>query len=72
MREDEEIVLIKITQEKKDLDEKINNLNNFVDTVKFNRLSKTMQLLLAKQLNCMREYSSILDARISELSKNLK
>jgi hypothetical protein len=62
-----ESLLQRIIDEKKELDDRINRLINFLITPeKFNALTPRNQKLLFDQEKAMREYSSILETRIKE------
>lgn len=54
----------RVVQEKKELDEKIEKLQAFLKTEKFNDIDIDEQERLDDQLDVMQEYSTILLARI--------
>lgn len=53
-----------VAKEKKELDEKIGKLKEFICGDKFETLQDTDQWLLVMQLSAMKQYSSVLKARI--------
>ena len=54
----------RVVVEKDELDERIEKLTNFIQSVKFQSIPEEEQELLTRQLEVMREYSSILEERI--------
>ncbi len=59
----------RVIQEKKALDEKIDNLYPFLDTQVFADLVPLDQELLCDQLGHMRAYASVLAARIARFTQ---
>lgn len=54
----------RVVDEKKILDERIENLCNFFGKLKFESLPKEQKELLVKQLDVMKNYSEILGKRL--------
>lgn len=54
----------RVVQEKKDLDEKSNELYEFIISDKFRELDQHEQLLLRDQYHFMRHYSWVLESRL--------
>ena len=54
----------RVVQEKKELDEKITKLKAMICSDKFEALADTDQRLLVMQLSAMKQYASVLKARI--------
>jgi len=60
----------KLQKEKKELDEKITRLNDFiVNNENYQTLTRMQQLLLVMQSKAMETYSDVLQARIIEMEK---
>lgn len=57
----------RLLTEKSELDEKIEKLSPFIQDGKFQSIDPRQQKLLLKQLPVMKEYSAILNERISIL-----
>lgn len=55
----------RVIKEKEELDEKIKKLTDFLDTKIFENLDEDNSLLLEYQFVTMKEYSKILEDRIS-------
>lgn len=54
----------RLETEEKELNEKINKLNSFIDSEDFNNIVLKQQALLRMQLTTMNKYSSILKERM--------
>jgi hypothetical protein len=56
---------IRVVEEKKELDGKIDKLSAFKGATLFSQLDEAEQERLVRQLSCMGEYSEILQERIN-------
>ena len=57
----------RVVNEQSELQAKINGLDSFIKSDKYNEVSYTQRHLLAIQLNTMLSYNQVLLARLSEL-----
>ena len=64
-------LLMKLEQEKKELNIKIQKLNKFRGTVEWNELSVNHKCLLDIQLNAMQTYLETLVSRIIDIKSNV-
>jgi len=56
----------RVIREKKQLDERLEKLTTFINSMTAIKKTSPDHLLLTRQQNLMREYSDILDARIAK------
>lgn len=57
-------VVVRLKEELKELEYKMNKVQKFMETENFKKLSDENQMLLATQFHCMRSYQYILQRRI--------
>lgn len=62
--------LVRMDNEKAELSERIEKLNNFLSSAKYNELTETEQLNLTLQFNAMAMYLYFLGIRIEYYEKN--
>ncbi len=55
----------RVIEEKKELDEKINRLSNFINSDKYNQIDVSGRIRFDRQLAAMQTYSNILNERIN-------
>ena len=56
-----------LLKEKEEIDEKIERISSFMETMKYKNLEIESKLLLSSQYICMIEYSEILKKRINKV-----
>ena len=66
-----ERIQAKLYEENNELFEKIMKLENFINSIKITKISKTQANLLKVQFQAMRTYHQILRARINELQNEI-
>lgn len=66
-----ERIQAKLYEEDNELFEKIMKLENFIDSIKITKISKTQANLLEVQFQAMRTYHQILRARINDLQNEI-
>lgn len=66
-----ERIQAKLYEENNELFEKIMKLENFINSIKITKISKTQANLLKVQFQAMRTYHQILRARINDLQNEI-
>lgn len=66
-----ERIQAKLYEENNELFEKIMKLENFINSIKITKISKTQANLLEVQFQAMRTYHQILRARINDLQNEI-
>lgn len=66
-----EELIKRVSEEKQELEGRIERLETFRGSEKHNRLSDNMKELLHRQYWCMKSYVSILDSRLDLMGKEL-
>ena len=64
----QETFLDRLNAEKSDLSERLEKLTSFIHSDKFQSVSSNQRRLLKLQVSHMRDYLSVLDERLKELS----
>lgn len=60
---------LKVVEELNRLNEKLDNLNIFIETDRFKSLEKSEQDRLSQQQNVLQQYATILETRIAAFNK---